>query len=211
MSGSSGKGPGRNICVGRENEFSSEVGTEEAVPALRGGPRGVEGRPGRAASTPRTPPPGRRRLPGWPFMPRRRERSLARFPSFMSGPGLAASFLGQSRPGQVPRGTSAARWPTRVGLVCPLPPVTTYPHWLLTLSIYTRRLSAAAQSDAGDPGVGVAGAQGRYLHPCGPLDVSRSPIHSAGFQAIKLPSEKRADTRVVPSFKHLACFYIGSL
>lgn len=61
LSGSSGKGPGRNICVGRENEFSSEVGTEEAVPALRGGPRGVEGRPGRAASTPRTPPPGRRR------------------------------------------------------------------------------------------------------------------------------------------------------
>lgn len=150
-------------------------------------------------------------LPGWPFMPRRRERSLARFPSFVIGPGPGRLLPGavEARPGSSGYERCALAHSGGSGVPAPsghhLSPLAPHPVHLHS------QAERSAQSEAGDPGVGVAGAQGRYLHPCGPLDVSRSPIHSAGFQAIKLPSEKRADTRVVPSFKHLACFYIGSL
>lgn len=146
LSGSPGKGPGRDISVGRENEFSSEVSTEEAVPALRGGPRGVEGRPGRAPSGPRLPAAAA--LPGWLFTPPRRERSLARFPSFVSGARAWPSPSWGSRGPARFLPVRALRWPTWVGLVSSIPSghVRT-PH--SPLAPHPVHLQSVAQGDAG--------------------------------------------------------------
>jgi hypothetical protein len=70
LSGSRGKVPEWNISVGRENEFSSEVGNEEAVPPSPQRARaGVDGRPGRGRvpsaehQTSAVPASGHRRSP----------------------------------------------------------------------------------------------------------------------------------------------------
>lgn len=169
------------------------------MPALRARPRGVEGRPGRAAPERRALrgprlPAAAAALPGGPFAPPRRERSLAKFPSFVSGARawLPPSWGSRGRALFLP--VRALRLFTRVGVVSSLPPghVRTPPSPLAPHPVHLH-------SRAGRrwwPGRGVAGTQGRRPHSRCPLDFSRSHIYSARFLAIKLPSFKNVRIHV---------------